>query len=187
MNRQIVLASHLRPIEKDESITECTKKSGIFNTVASGASGGEGAIKVDSTSRDITSGSLHGETLSKEDFMKKWKVAAETDCRWSVLTSCSIAQLSSTFRVEMPSSLFSEILKCFSERLQANDDDGEAVQFALQFLIAAQNFGRFSLLKTFMSADDKAKLERILTSAGIRESNAELMKRTREIFGLKSP
>ncbi|KAH9498130.1 hypothetical protein Btru_008333 [Bulinus truncatus] len=145
--REMVLAAHLKPLEKGDKMNNIKIFTQVWNQPAKKCS-----------KSDVHENSINTENISKpckptlnsgQKFVQYWKCCKNADEKKHFLLSLDGPKLLNIFKVEIAGGLLGEFIQCFQ-----NFDEAEAILIVncLEILSKSQ---RFSLSKTFLSSKEK--------------------------------
>ncbi|RNA41165.1 coiled-coil domain-containing protein [Brachionus plicatilis] len=171
--RQMVLASHLKPLDKGETLRDNMKKGAkVWNSVYSADSKTKdtGSLNLDNASN--LSVDLNPKTNS--EFTKIWKIfegstSEKEKLRWNFLKNLGIEKISNLFKVEINGELLGNFFVLF-ENILKNEFSNESAQFVMELLNFFPKTGRFKLNMMFLKNDDVCackNLFEILTKNGL--------------------
>lgn len=156
--RQMVLASHLRPLDKGESLANNLKTSPkVWNSAVNGPS------QLDSTSRTLSSDAvsqidaiLSTTPTSSLELAKTWtrleQTGADSNTKWTFLTRLGQPKLAELLRTEITGDLLAKFLDLFNERLEDESrKDKETTGFIVDMLRIFTKSNRFGLNVMFLS------------------------------------
>ncbi|PAA49967.1 hypothetical protein BOX15_Mlig029093g1, partial [Macrostomum lignano] len=159
--KEIVNASHLKPLDRGEKVTEIrTNETGLWNRGRSRGGGGAGVEgREDSGSSLLGATSSTGEPpASCQQFVRSWQSLKTPEYRRSYLLSLAPSVYSNLFASEIPFGLLGE----FVTALDAADSDKLPTQPTVSILTALTNCQRFQLALAFFSQSEKQAAQRLM-------------------------
>ncbi|XP_069702564.1 coiled-coil domain-containing protein 103 isoform X2 [Periplaneta americana] len=154
--RELVKASHLKPLDKTEKLNNLqAKKGSIWNSLASKKK----QRFEPGTSQSGSSSVQHDQHIptTTVEFMRQWRALDVRD-RLSLLKYVGSTKIGQLMKSEIPVGMLGEILQALLE-LPSNTSD---VIFAVRLLEALAEAKRFNLSLQFLSSVEKATCEQLL-------------------------
>lgn len=166
--RKMVLASHLKPLEKGESLNSnaASRTNRVWNCVALNAP----SESIGSLSNTIDSNSKKPyliETVPKTnlEFRTLWKKLDSNDLKWLFLNNLGTQQLKELFHVEINGDLLGEFFTLFELKL----DDTKNYDFIVELLRLFSKCNRFDLNMMFLKNNQLESCKKIFSK--LIESN----------------
>lgn len=155
--RQMVLASHLKPLDKGETLRDNMKKgSKVWNSVA-------GSKSVDISDLNLNNKSNFSHLLDSSpktnlEFIKIWKQFEENSnekerLKWSFLKNLGVEKISNLFKIEINGDLLGNFFVLF-ENILKNEFSTESAEFITELLIFFSKTNRFKLNMMFLKSED---------------------------------
>ena len=142
---EIVKASHLKPLDKEDKTPVGKPKQTIWNSVTNSSKPVSNSIE---SLGDFQNASLI-EPKTVKDFQVGWN-ATEPESRWRYLESLGIAKLKNILVTEVPSELTVDLVNICLKESRVNDN-----AFVLKLLKVLTETKRFSLNIQFLSEPEK--------------------------------
>lgn len=156
--RQIVLASHLKPLEKYECHRDQMKSSNkIWNSIANSNSDSFEISTIEViNSKDF----INTDPKTNVEFLKIWKeldnYCFSERCKWNFLKNLGTEKIRHLFRFEINGDLLGTFLSLFREKIQSNNEYEQKkndIDFIFELLKIFPKSNRFGLSVMFLTKD----------------------------------
>lgn len=157
--RQIVLASHLKPLDRGESLGNNLKTSPkVWNSAANDY---QSDLPTKQTSIDVKNEAiLNSMPKSNLEFIKIWKqieqAGLDSDAKWRFLTSLGSSKLKELFQMEINGDMLGKFLILFNERLELGEKtrNNDSTEFIAEMMQIFTKCNRFNLNVMFLSRNE---------------------------------
>lgn len=175
--RQMVLASHLRPLDKGESIRDNKNKLNLWNSHASSSNQDinyENLLKQSNQELQQKMSILDSKPKSSLEFTKIWKLIEDKrddELKWNFLTSLGVDSIKDIFRVEINGELLGKFLTLFELKLNHMIENEEQLDKELmtkelnlifELLECFPQCNRFKLNLMFLKESEIKSLKKII-------------------------
>lgn len=168
--RQIVLASHLKPLDKGESLRNNLKTDNkMWNTVANPNKSSQNTA----TSESITlekDNLINSKPKTNLEFMKIWRILEEKhddETKWAFLKSLGVECIQKLFTVEINGELLGKFLVMFDKKANSVSDlniqeDKTYLDLIVKLLDMFPKCNRFDLNRMFLKSSETDACKNLL-------------------------
>ena len=167
--RQMVLASHLKPLDKGETLRGHVSRennSKSWNAVMIGNTSSRDTANIDTTKADLEKANLiHDEPKSSLEFIKLWHLldskygGDENECnemKWAFLNALKLEKVLKLFHAEINGEMLGKFLILFEKRLKNRENDMlvSDTNFVVGLLKVFVKCNRFNLNLMFLKTNE---------------------------------
>ena len=157
--KQIVMASHLKPLDKGETLRNAKllnnntwNPSALHSSSTVALTSEEQAANLSSQAQATAASS---KPKTSQEFRKTWQKLSDMDSKWTFLISIGHDALTSQFKAEINSDQLSEFVVLIDRKLQSNSSCLDSANLAFTLLRLFSECKRFSLNKMFLKPAEK--------------------------------